>query len=162
MPVISIRAATAADEPFLRDMLFEAIFVPNGSAPLPREVVDTPALAHYVDGYGRAGDRGLIACTGAEPIGAAWVRLLTASDPGYGYVGDETPELTIAVASQWRGLGIGARLMRDLLAVLGGAVPAISLSCDPANPAMRLYERLGFTVVGESGSSVTMVLRCPT
>jgi hypothetical protein len=38
-------------------------------------------------------------------------------------------------------------------------VPAISLSCDPANPAMRLYERLGFVAVGESGTSITMLKR---
>jgi GNAT superfamily N-acetyltransferase len=162
VPEISIRTATTADEPFLRDMLYEAIFVPDGSTPLPRAVVDTPALAHYVDGYGRPGDRGLVACTDADPIGAAWVRQLTASDPGYGYVDDETPELSIAVARDWRGLGIGSRLMHDLLGALEGAVLAISLSCDPANPALRLYERLGFTVVGESGGSVTMVLTGPT
>ena len=82
------------------------------------------------------------------------MRRLTAADPGYGYVADEIPELTIAVAPQHRGRGIGSRLMRELLAA---DLPAVSLSCDPANPALRLYERLGFVAVGESGGSVTML-----
>jgi ribosomal-protein-alanine N-acetyltransferase len=158
VPEISIRTATAADEPFLRDMLFEAIFVPEGTAPLPRAVIDSPGLAHYVAGYGRAGDHGLVALDGSTPVGAAWVRALTASDPGYGYVDDVTPELTVAVAPGRRGCGIGSRLLRELLAALEGVVPAVSLSCDPANPAMRLYERLGFVAVGESGGSITMCM----
>jgi ribosomal protein S18 acetylase RimI-like enzyme len=138
-------------------MLFEAIFVPEGTAPLPREVIDAPGVAHYVVGYGRAGDHGLVALDGKTSIGAAWVCTLTESDPGYGYVDDATPELTVAVAPEWRGRGIGSRLMRELLAALEGVVRAVSLSCDPANPAIRLYERLGFVAVGESGGSITML-----
>jgi ribosomal protein S18 acetylase RimI-like enzyme len=156
---ISTRAATAADEPFLREMLFLAPFVPPGTDPMPRLDLDAPELTHYVDGFGRPGDHGVIAHAGAQPVGAAWVRLLDGTDPGYGYVDDETPELTIAVVPEWRGRGVGTRLMDDLLAALAGTVATVSLSCDPANPAMRLYERLGFVAVGESGTSITMLRR---
>jgi ribosomal protein S18 acetylase RimI-like enzyme len=159
MAEISTRAATAADEPFLREMLFLAPFVPPGADPGPRLDVDAPELTHYVDGFGRPGDRGVIAFAGADEVGAAWVRQLDGADPGYGYVDDETPELTIAVVPEWRGRGVGLRLMRDLIDASTGAVPAISLSCDPANPALRLYERLGFIPVGESGTSITMLKR---
>lgn len=157
MPEISTRAATGADEPFLREMLFLAPFVPPGADPLPRLDVDAPELTHYVDGFGQPGDRGVIAVADSDRIGAAWVRQLTGADPGYGYVDDETPELTIAVLPEWRGRGVGMGLMEDLLGSLAGIVPAVSLSCDPANPAMRLYERLGFVPVGESGTSITML-----
>jgi GNAT superfamily N-acetyltransferase len=159
---ISTRVATAADEPFLREMLFEAPFVPPGADPLPRSIVDAPELTHYVDGYGRPGDLGVVALADGRAIGAAWVRQLTGEDPGYGYVDDETPELTIAVTPEWRGRGIGSRLMTELIDRCSGAVPAMSLSCDPANPAMRLYERLGFIAVGASGTSVTMRNPLPT
>jgi hypothetical protein len=47
--------------------------------------------------------------------------------------------------------------MEELLARTADEFPAVSLSCDPANPAMRIYERLGFTAVGVSGTSITMV-----
>jgi GNAT superfamily N-acetyltransferase len=156
MDEISVRAATAGDEAFLREMLFEALFVPPGADPSPRSVIDAPEFAHYVDGYGRPGDIGVVASAGSEPIGAAWVRRLTAADPGYGYVDDVTPELTIALRPGWRGRGAGSQLMLELIRAVTGSAPAISLSCDPANPAMRLYGRLGFTPVGESGTSITM------
>ena len=38
------------------------------------------------------------------------------------------------------------------------AVPALSLSVEPDNPAARLYRRLGFVEVGGVGGAVTMVL----
>jgi GNAT superfamily N-acetyltransferase len=155
--MIEVRVATAEDEPFLREMLFLAPFVPPGTDPLPRLDRDDPALTHYVDGYGRAGDLGVIASDDGTDVGAAWVRLLPADDPGYGYVDEVTPELTIAVVPEWRGRGVGTRLMEELLARTADEFPAVSLSCDPANPAMRIYERLGFTAVGVSGTSITLV-----
>lgn len=158
---IEVRAATDVDEPFLREMLFLAPFVPPGTDPMPRLDRDDPALTHYVDGYGRAGDLGVVASaagTGTD-VGAAWVRLLVGADAGYGYVDEETPELTIAVVPEWRGRGVGTRLMEELLARAATSFPAVGLSCDPANPAMRLYERLGFVAVGESGTSITMLRR---
>ena len=156
---IETRVATAADERFLREMLFLAPFVPPGSDPRPRLDREAPELTHYVDGFGRAGDIGVIAFVDAEPIGAAWVRQLTSEDPGYGYVDDETPELTIAVRETWQGHGVGTRLMHELIVVVARSCRTMSLSCDPANPAMRLYERLGFVAYGASGTSITMLKR---
>ena len=151
-----MREATAADVGFLREMLFEALYVPPGADPLPRSVIEQPELAHYVEGFGRAGDVGLVALDGAEPIGAAWVRMLQGPDAGYGHVDDETPELTVAVLPEWRGRGVGAHLIDELIGLVGSSAPAISLSVDPANPAVRLYERFGFAPVATSGTSVTM------
>ncbi len=153
---ISVRVATAADVGFLRDMLFEALYVPPGSEPLPRSMIERPELAHYVDGFGRTGDLGVIALNDATPIGAAWVRVLQGPDAGYGYVDDDTPELTVAVLPEWRGRGVGSRLLDDLIGRVGSMFPAISLSVDPANPAVRLYERFGFAPVATSGTSITM------
>jgi GNAT superfamily N-acetyltransferase len=58
----------------------------------------------------------------------------------YGFVDERTPELSVAVLAAHRGKGIGSRLVDGLLQ----GVRATSLSCDPANPAWRLYVRLGF------------------
>lgn len=150
-----IRAATEADEPFLLDMLHEALFVPPGSPPLPRSVLTRPELARYVRGFGtRAGDIGVIAEDDGHPVGAAWVRLLTGAERGFGHVDDQTPELTVAVTQGWRGRGLGTALLRALLA----RVPRMSLSCDVRNPAMRLYGRLGFQPVLELDTSTTLLL----
>jgi ribosomal protein S18 acetylase RimI-like enzyme len=45
-----------------------------------------------------------------------------------------------------RGKGIGSLLVDRLLQ----SVDAVSLSCDPANPAWRLYIRLGFAPLEDS------------
>ncbi len=153
----TIRPALGRDEPFLFEMVYEALFVPPGSEPFPRSALDQPELLHYASGFGtRHGDVGFVAETRAgEPIGAAWARLLTSGNRGYGYVDDDTPELSVAVGAGRRNDGVGTALLRRLINV----VPRISLSVDTRNPVVRLYERLGFVIVGQDGTSLTM-LRC--
>jgi ribosomal protein S18 acetylase RimI-like enzyme/predicted O-methyltransferase YrrM len=155
----SLQRATTADEPFLRRMVYEALYVPAGQPPFPEAVLDRPDIRHYYLGFGRRpGDIGRIAETGAgEPVGATWVRQLTSADPGYGYVDDDTPELTIAVTAPYRGAGVGSALLADLLV----EVPRCSLSVDVRNPARSLYERFGFEKVGGSGDSLTMLRTAP-
>jgi GNAT superfamily N-acetyltransferase len=136
-----LRPAEVSDEPFLREMLYLALFVPPGQPPLPQSVLGDPAIARYVEGWGRrSGDSGLIALVQLVPVGAAWLRFFPASDPGYGFVDERTPELSVAVLAAYRGKGIGSLLVDRLLQ----RVDAASLSCDPANPAWRLYIRMGF------------------
>lgn len=137
----TIRAATPSDEPFLWDMLYLALFVPPGEPPLPRSILEEPAIARYVEAWGtRQGDVGRIALAEGAPVGAAWLRYFRHDRPGYGFVDESTPELSLSVLPSHRGQGIGSALIQSLLPV----VPAISLSCDPLNPAWRLYARLGF------------------
>lgn len=134
--------------------LDEALFVPPGSPPLPRCAASAPELARYVRGFGsRDGDVGVLAEVGGHPVGAAWVRLLTGGERGYGYVDDQTPELTVAVSAPQRGCGIGTALLTALIAQVRG----ISLSCDTRNPAMRLYSRFGFVAVDEHDTSATLL-----
>ena len=150
-----IRRGDANDVSFLRDMLRHAYYWRWGDP----ETADLP-LARYWEGWGRRGDRLLIAIEGFQNVGAAWYRLFTAGEPGYGYVDDETPELTIAVVPSRRGRGYGAELLSGLLArAREDSFAAVSLSVEPDNPALRLYERHGFRKVGQSGGSWTMVAR---
>jgi ribosomal protein S18 acetylase RimI-like enzyme len=73
-------------------------------------------------------------------------------------VDEETPELTIAVVPSCRGKGYGDELLGGLLArAKRDGFRQISLSVEPDNPALRLYERHGFEKVGESGGSWTML-----
>ncbi len=44
----TVRRATSADEPFLWEMLYQSIYVPEGGRKPERTVVYEPALAHYV------------------------------------------------------------------------------------------------------------------
>jgi ribosomal protein S18 acetylase RimI-like enzyme len=98
------------------------------------------------------------------PVGAAWIRLLSLDNRGFGWMDDHTPELAIAVAPEMVNSGVGTRMMRELLRRTRGRYPAVSLSVRTDNPARRLYLRLGFTPVKEvtnrvGGVSETMVLR---
>lgn len=154
------RAATAADGAILREFLHLALFVPPGEARPPFDLVFTPALARYVEGWGRAGDAGLLALDGTGRIvGAAWLRLWTEADRGYGFVDAFTPELSVAVRRSHRGRGLGTELLARLLAQAEKSCPAISLSVSPDNPARRLYERLGFRVIASDAGALTMVRR---
>jgi ribosomal protein S18 acetylase RimI-like enzyme len=78
-------------------------------------------------------------------------------------VADGIPELAIAVLPQYIGQGIGARLLARLLEDARSLYPAVVLSVRDANPARRLYERLGFvvvdTVVNRVGGESFVMLR---
>jgi len=129
------------------------------------EVMGLPELAHYVTGWPKPGDLGVIA-QDEQPIGAAWLRVFSQDDPGYGFIDAQTPELAMGVVPRWRGRGVGAELLGALIndAVDAGlasdaGLTGISLSVERDNYAVRLYERFGFQRVGEVGGSLTMLLR---
>ena len=154
-----IRLVTPEDEPFLWEMLYLAVFVPPGGPPLPREIVHHPNLARYVHRWGREHDLGVVALhpTQEEPIGAAWLRLWTPDDRGYGYLDAETPELSMGVLPAYRRRGVGSRLLEHLLQAAEEHYRAVSLSVAADNPALRLYRQFGFVVVGASGPSLIMM-----
>jgi ribosomal protein S18 acetylase RimI-like enzyme len=156
-----IRPVVLADEPFLWKMLYQAIYVPVGITPPSRDILSHPEIRRYLQDWGQPHDTGFIAVDqeSAQPIGAAWLRLLTGNNKGYGYMDETTPELTIAVVPVYRGKGVGTNLLTHLLAQAQDRYPALCLSVSPDNPAMRLYQRSGFEVVKMSGTSLTMIRR---
>lgn len=153
-----LRFAKTSDLPFLRTMLSEA-FNWRADPTFDHALLAAPEVRHYLDGWRRPSDFGVIAEREGEPVGAAWVRQLTSLDPGYGYVDDVTPELTVAVSPGHRGYRIGTTLLEGLIKQAGSRnVPALSLSVEDGNAAKSLYERLGFVVVGREGNSDTMLI----
>ncbi len=151
--ICTIRAALAADEPFLWEMLYQALHVPPGQPPFPRAILQQPEISQYLHEWGRPGDFALLAKSATQPVGAAWLRLLP---HGYGYVDAATPELTVAVVPEFRGQGIGAKLLTALFTQAQIRYAAVSLSVSAANPAARLYRRLGFETLGQAGTSLLM------
>lgn len=158
---LQIRPLTSQHQPFLWDMLYEALFVAEGQVALPRALIQQPGLARYVADWGRSHDTGFLASDADtnQLVGAVWLRLLVGQNRGYGHVNDDTPELSMAIFPQYRAQGIGTQLLGRLLATQG-ARSAISLSVSAGNPARRLYERFGFEIVGHSDASFTMLRRC--
>jgi 3-oxoadipate enol-lactonase len=148
---VRIRDAGPGDREFLADMLVEAV---NWS---PRwnqgraSIFATPAIAHYVSGWPRDGDLGVLAEADGQPAGAAWLRCLPADDPGYGFVAPDVPELTIGVAPLWRGRGVGRALLRALvIRAREQGIARISLSVERKNYARELYRAEGYRVVDSS------------
>jgi GNAT superfamily N-acetyltransferase len=156
-----IRLLRPNDEPFLWDALYYAIYVPAGEKAPAYEVVQQRELARYVEGWmTRPGDSGFVAVKDGRSIGAAWLRRWTSSEPGFGFVDEDTPELSMAVLPSYRGCGTGTTLLRRLSSRAARNHDAVSLSVSVSNPARRLYEREGFVAVAEpSGGSITMMKR---
>ena len=154
----SIRPLTPTDQPFLWEMVYQAIHVPPGDPPLPRNIVNDPDIAKYGKAWGQKDDLGFVAevSDGGRSIGAAWLRLLKSDNKGYGYVNDRTPELSIAVLPDYRDKGVGTQLLNYLLEAAKAVYPSLSLSVSSDNPVLRMYKRMGFKVVGEYDTSLTM------
>lgn len=138
----------------LPGLLLKAIYLPEGTPPPSFQVVFTPELLPYTVGFGAgAYDRALCAVVRGEVIGAVWVRLVK----GFGYLDDATPELVLVVEEPFRGRGIGAELLRRmLLQAADEGMERLSLSVQRANPARRLYLRMGFETVRSHGGEDIM------
>lgn len=139
-----IRALTNTDESILWTMLMYAAH--ESSIEVIRENTD---LARYVKKWGRSGDLGFVAID-EYPIGAAWLRLFTSNDRGFGYVDEGIPELAIAVIPEYRGIGIGTKLLMQIIEYTRNIYPAISLSVRADNPVVSLYQRSGFVKIDNS------------
>lgn len=141
-------------------MLFEAFFWdPTVERPAFNDFRRRPEFTRLLSDWGRHGDRGLIAEDRGRLLGAAWFRLWTPACHSYGFVDATTPELGLAVSQGDRRRGMGRALLRELIALAReDKLQALSLSVSPFNPALALYQSLGFTKVGESGTSWTLRL----
>ncbi|PIF02257.1 MAG: GNAT family N-acetyltransferase [Draconibacterium sp.] len=155
---MTIRSLRSNEYDFLAEMLYEAIFVPEGHAPLPGEIIKDPALSRYIENWGKDKfDIALVAEADNKLVGAIWGRIFTAKNKGFGYIDNETPELSMAIKSEYRNQGIGTKLIDAIITEYNKiGVEFLSLSVDKANKALNLYKRMGFEAVGETETSLTM------
>ena len=129
-------------------MLYYASHANDNDGTNVGDVMINPELAKYVSNWGRDGDLGFMAVA-EQPFGAVWARLFVGPNKGYSQVDDKTPELAIAVHPDYIGRGIGTQLMRHFLEKAKPIYPGIALNVRSDNPALRLYQRLGFEIVSE-------------
>jgi GNAT superfamily N-acetyltransferase len=149
--IAMLRPVDRHDVRFLRDMLRHAYHWRLS------EDAERPVY-RYVRNWGRPGDAGVVAVEGPHSYGAAWYRLFTADEPGFGFVDEQTPELTIAVVPSRRGKGAGRELLEALLAQARvDGFEAVSLSTDAGQ--VPWYEGFGFETVAETPHAVTMIKR---
>ena len=136
-----------SDYSCLPEFLYQAIFIPKGVEPLPRSIINDPQIFAYIKDFNtQIGDLGVVAEHNGQIVGAAWTRII----PAYGHINAETPELAISILPEFRGYGIGSKLMKKLFEVLrANGYAQTSLSVQKDNPAVRLYKRLGYRIMEE-------------
>ena len=103
-----------------------------------RQQFDAQRL-HYRTHYDHA-EYSIILSDG-QPIGRLYLNRL----PG------DIRVVDIALVPEYRGRGIGARLMQNILDAAADEGKSVSIHVEIENPAMRLYERLGFKQIDTYG-----------
>lgn len=151
---ILLRKLRENEAEILQDFLYEAIFIPDGVAPPPKEIVKQPELKLYYDDFGSGkADNAIVAEAGGKIVGAVWSRIMN----DYGHVDDDTPSLAIALYKEYRGQGLGTKLMREILDILRvQGYKKVSLAVQKANYAVRMYDKVGFEIVDENDEEFIM------
>jgi ribosomal protein S18 acetylase RimI-like enzyme len=75
---------------------------------------------------------------------------------------DQIRLVDIALMPEWRGSGVGSMLLDDVLARGVRAGKPVTIHVESYNPALRLYERLGFEKVDTNGVYFLMKWTPPT
>jgi GNAT superfamily N-acetyltransferase len=139
-----IRRAVPEDLETLWEFLAMAAYEPHAAA-----AKAVPMIALFLDGWPRPGDFGFIA----------------EREESWFYFDQRTPEISIGVKELARGQGVGEMLLHSLIAEATRRGLRLCLNVRSTNPALRLYERVGFQVVPEmtvrnrvGGQSFGMVL----
>lgn len=146
MPDVSFRPVTDADRGFLRELYAGTRREEMALSGWARDDIENfltqqfEAQDHHYRTHFTTADYDLILHEN-EPIGRLY---LDERD-------DEFRVIDIALLPAWRGLGIGGRLMRGILDRARAAGKSVRIHVEGRNPAMRLYQRLGFRPVGETG-----------
>jgi ribosomal protein S18 acetylase RimI-like enzyme len=102
--------------------------------------------AHYAQHYADASFDVIL--VDGEPAG----RLIVARRS------DEILIVDIALLPEHRSRGVGTRLLRSLIDEAGASGIPLSIHVEVNNPALRLYERLGFRRVADQG--VYLLMEC--
>lgn len=140
----------------LDNFLYEAIYIPDGMESPPKSIIGCPELQEYIIDFGkRKHDKAFVAEFQGNVVGAVWVRIMN----DYGHIDNNTPSLAISIYKEYRGLGIGTSLLKQLLSVerLAGYLK-ISLSVQKSNYAVKMYKKVGFTVVDENSEEYIMAI----
>lgn len=156
---LEIRSIRPEEYPLMEDFLYDAIYLPEGGAALPREIINQPELGLYIMDFGQPDDLCMVAESCGHILGAVWTRILAGKVKGYGNVDDHTPEFAISVKKEFRQQGIGRKLMQEMIALLKNkGYGKVSLSVNKDNYAYRMYQKLGFHVIQEQAEDYLMEL----
>ena len=149
-----IRPIREAEIPQLKDFLYNAIFIPEGVAAPPVEIVEDESLQIYIRNFGQEpDDRCLVTVANGRIVGAIWSRIMN----DYGHIADDTPSIAISLYKEYRNQGIGTALLQQMLSLLkADGYKSVSLSVQKANYAMKMYQKAGFQVISDDTDEAIM------
>ena len=76
----------------------------------------------------------------------------------YGHIDDDTPSFAISLYKEYRGMGIGTALMKEMLRILKDrGYKQASLAVQKANYAVKMYKKTGFEIVDENEEEYIML-----
>lgn len=109
------------------------------------DVVERPEFSHYTRLVPDRGDYGFVAERNQLSIGVVWLLFLPSTQPGYGFIDEYTPKLSIWVDESERGRGIGRELLQSALrSATERDISQVSLSVEVGNRARQLYASESF------------------
>lgn len=155
MNKIVIREINEDEYNVLEDFLYEAIFIPEGVEKPSRDIIKNKELQIYIDNYGNnKDDNCLVALDDDRIIGACWTRIMN----DYGHIDNQTPSFAISLYEDYRGKGIGTKLIINMLKLLKQkGYKKASLAVQKANYAVKMYKKVGFEIVDENKEEYIMV-----
>ena len=150
-----IRTLREKEKELLKDFLYEVIFIPEGVEAPDRDIIEKPELKIYYEDFGKdTADHCLVAEDEGKVVGAVWTRIIN----DYGHIDDKTPSFAISLYREYRGRGIGTKLMQEMLNLLKEkGYKRASLAVQKANYAVRMYKKVGFEIVDENEEEYIMV-----
>ena len=149
-----IRNMEETEYELLDNFLYEAIFIPKGIEPPPKTIIQKNELQVYVKDFAKfPDDRCLVAEAQGKIVGAVWVRIMN----DYGHIDDDTPSFAISLYKEYRGKGIGTALMKKMIGILKmEGYKQASLAVQKENYAVKMYQKIGFEIVGENEEEYVM------
>ena len=140
----------------MNTFLYEAIFIPEGVPEPFMDIINHPDLQIYISDFGKKDDICYVAEVEGNVVGAVWTRIIN----DYGHIDDETPSLSISLLKEYRNLGIGTKLMKQIiLALKEKGYKQVSLSVQKVNNSVRMYKKVGFEIVHENEEDYIMVCK---
>ena len=153
----TIREIEKSEYNILNEFLYQAIFIPKGVTPPPKDIIRNEELQVYVKEFGtRKDDKCFVAEVDNSIVGAVWVRIMN----DYGHIDNDTPSFAISLYKDYRGYGIGTELMKTMLKYLKKSkYKQCSLAVQKANYAVKMYLNVGFEIVDENAEEYIMICK---
>jgi ribosomal protein S18 acetylase RimI-like enzyme len=137
---ITFRAATSEDFDYCASLYFA------GMATVIREL--NLDMAAQTASFRRRWAPAEVRIITRDGVAIGWLQAATLSDALF--------LKQLFVESPWQRQGIGTRVMHRLIDEAAGAGRSMTLGVVKTNPALRLYQRLGFRVTGEDERKLYM------